>query len=488
VAAYGFDVGSGIGVNDASGMGNSGTTSATSWTTSGKYGNALTFNGTSSRVTVNDAPSLRLTSAMTLEAWVYPTNTLEQWRDIIIKGNDNYYLMSSTTTSSRPSGGGTFSSPPLIGPSTLPLNTWTHLAVTYDRTTLRLYVNGTQVASAARTTAIATSSDPLEIGSDRFYGQHFAGRIDEIRIYNVALTAGQIVSDMNSPISGVAPPPDTTAPSAPGTLTATAASATQINLSWAAATDNVGVTSYSIERCAGAGCSDFAQITTATTTSYDNTGLTTSTSYTYRVRAADSAGNYGAYSNTGSATTQASSNGLISVDIGAVAAAGSTGHSGSVFTVRGSGADIWAAADEFRFAYQALSGDGEITARVDSLTNTDVWAKAGAMIRENLTPGSRYALMLVTPGSGADFQYRQTANGSAGPGGTSDGVTRAPYWVRVRRAGNVFTGFISADGTTWTQRGSVTIAMGSAAYIGLAVTSHADGTLATANFSSVAIQ
>src|SRR4029450_5799166 len=88
-------------------------------------------------------------------------------------------------------------------------------------------------------------------------------------------------------------------------LTATAASATQINLSWGAATDNVGVTGYLIERCLGAGCSNFAQIatTTGTGTTYNNTGLTAGTPYSYRVRARDAAANNGGYSNTASATT-----------------------------------------------------------------------------------------------------------------------------------------------------------------------------------------
>ncbi len=98
---------------------------------------------------------------------------------------------------------------------------------------------------------------------------------------------------------------DTTPPSAPGALTATAASSTQINLAWSAATDNVGVTGYLIERCQGAACSNFAQIGTSTTTSYNNSGLTASSSYSYRVRAIDAAGNWSAYSSTATTGTPA---------------------------------------------------------------------------------------------------------------------------------------------------------------------------------------
>jgi fibronectin type 3 domain-containing protein len=100
-------------------------------------------------------------------------------------------------------------------------------------------------------------------------------------------------------------PPDTTPPTAPGNLVATAASLTQINLSWTASTDDVGVTGYRVERCQGAGCSNFTQIATPTGTSFNNMSLTPSTSYSYRVRATDAAGNLSGFSNTASATTQA---------------------------------------------------------------------------------------------------------------------------------------------------------------------------------------
>jgi hypothetical protein len=99
--------------------------------------------------------------------------------------------------------------------------------------------------------------------------------------------------------------PDTTAPTAPTGLGATASSSSQINLSWGAASDSVGVTGYRIERCQGAGCGNFAQIATTSGTSYSNTGLTGSTSYSYRVRASDAAGNLSGYSGSAAAVTSA---------------------------------------------------------------------------------------------------------------------------------------------------------------------------------------
>ena len=101
------------------------------------------------------------------------------------------------------------------------------------------------------------------------------------------------------------PAPDTTLPSAPGTVTASVVSSSQINLSWGAATDNVGVTGYQVERCQGTGCTTFALVTTVPTTSFNNTGLVASTTYRYRVRATDAAGNFGPYAAIVTATTQA---------------------------------------------------------------------------------------------------------------------------------------------------------------------------------------
>ncbi len=123
--------------------------------------------------------------------------------------------------------------------------------------------------------------------------------------FNFAFSALCLVLVVSGCNSSSAPPPDTTPPTAPGNLTVTAVSTTQINLSWTASTDNVGVTGYKVERCSGAACSNFTQIATPTTTTYSDTGLTASTSYSYRVRATDAAGNLSTYSNSGPVSTPA---------------------------------------------------------------------------------------------------------------------------------------------------------------------------------------
>jgi hypothetical protein len=116
--------------------------------------------------------------------------------------------------------------------------------------------------------------------------------------------AGNLSGYSNVATAATPAPPDTTPPSTPSNLAASVISASQINLNWTASTDNVGVTNYLVERCTGTGCTSFAQIATPATTTFSDSGLTASTSYSYRVRATDAAGNLSGYSNTASGTTQ----------------------------------------------------------------------------------------------------------------------------------------------------------------------------------------
>ncbi len=145
------------------------------------------------------------------------------------------------------------------------------------------------------------------------------------------------------------------------------------------------------------------------------------------------------------------------------------------YTMTASGADIWLVngveADEFHFAYKMLTGAGSIVARVQSVDNTNVWAKAGVMIRETLNPNSAHAMMIVTPGSGASFQRRPSTNGTS-VDTTTSGIT-APYWVKLERSiSGSFTAYHSANGSTWTTQGTENVPMGANVHIGLALTSH----------------
>ncbi len=175
-------------------------------------------------------------------------------------------------------------------------------------------------------------------------------------------------------------------------------------------------------------------------------------------------------------------------DLGAVSAGGLAMHSAGVFSVHGSGNDIAGTADAFRFVRQSISGDFDISARVTFQTNTNGMAKAGVMVREDLTPGSRYALMAATPATnGFRFSTRTAVDAAAVSTGSS--LYTAPNnWVRLQRVGNTLTAFKSSNGTTWSQVGSpTTISMGSSVYVGLASSSNVTGSLSRALFDNVTV-
>jgi len=176
-------------------------------------------------------------------------------------------------------------------------------------------------------------------------------------------------------------------------------------------------------------------------------------------------------------------------DIGAVSLAGSATYASGTWTIEAQGSDIWANSDAFHYVYQPFTGDGQIVARVVSVENTNKWAKAGVMIRETLNASSKHAMMIVTPVQGTDFQYRPVTNASSysGTDGSGTGGTySAPYWVKLIRSGNNFSGYHSPDGSAWTQVGTtVSISMSSNVYIGLAVTSHTSHSLCAAVVDNV---
>ena len=131
-------------------------------------------------------------------------------------------------------------------------------------------------------------------------------------------------------------------------------------------------------------------------------------------------------------------------DIGSVGLAGDASFLNGRFNLIASGTDIWGTADSCHFAATPLTGDGQIIARVVSMQYTDPWAKAGVMFRENFSPGAKDALMVVTAGGGSAFQRRVQTGGLTW--NTDGPPADVPYWVRLVRAGDRFTGYVSKDG------------------------------------------
>jgi hypothetical protein len=169
----------------------------------------LSFNG-AGRVTVPDSSSLDLTTGMTLEAWVNPSVQPTDWNPVLMKARpgDLVYALYAGTPGNLPNSQiVTTGKSQLTGASGLPVNTWSHLAATYDGGTLRMYVNGAQVASQAVSGGMLTSTGVLTIGGEGVWGDYFRGTLDEVRIYNRALSAGEIQADMNNPLGGGLPKP-----------------------------------------------------------------------------------------------------------------------------------------------------------------------------------------------------------------------------------------------------------------------------------------
>jgi regulation of enolase protein 1 (concanavalin A-like superfamily) len=177
--------------------------------------------------------------------------------------------------------------------------------------------------------------------------------------------------------------------------------------------------------------------------------------------------------------------GWLDQDIGSVGVAGSASYAGGIFTVRGSGQQIWNTADGLNLVYQSLTGDGSIVARVGSLTGGSSTQSAGVMIRETLDASSKHAYAAFSQ-SQIYFTNRTTTGGSTAAQSLT-GKT-LPYWVKLTRSGNTFTAAASPDGVSWVQIGTPqTISMTAAVYVGLAVSSGQNTALATATFDNVSI-
>src|SRR5438309_7933896 len=170
-------------------------------------------------------------------------------------------------------------------------------------------------------------------------------------------------------------------------------------------------------------------------------------------------------------------------DVGTVGLVGSAAFTNGTFTVNGAGSQVWGTADSFHFAYQVLSGDGSIVARVVSVNPTS--ATPGVMIRDSLNPNAMSAFGAYF-NSNAYLNYRSTTGGNTSQSSAPAGSL--PYWLKVSRSGSTVSAYTSADGVNWVPIGSSqTINMSQSVYIGLALCSNNTSTLATATFDNVSV-
>ncbi len=242
IAAYSFNDDSGTTATDVSGHGRHGIISGATWTGAGRFAGALAFDGVNDWVTVPDDPALHLTTGMTVEAWVCPT-ALSGYRTVALRevpGGLAYGLYANDEAP-RPAiwikADGT--DVEAVGPQPMQLNVWVHMAATYDGTTLRLFLNSQPWGSYAVSGTLSDASGVLRFGGNAVWGEYFSGFLDEIRIYNRALSSSELFTDAVTPIpplagSDVTPPSVSLTAPAAGTVSGT------VTLK-ASASDNVGV-------------------------------------------------------------------------------------------------------------------------------------------------------------------------------------------------------------------------------------------------------
>jgi glucose/arabinose dehydrogenase/PKD repeat protein len=290
---------SGTSAPDTSGNNNMGTLiNGPLWTTSGKLGGGLTFDGVNDYVSIPDANVLDPAAAGTIAAWVNPAGS--GWRTIIAKGTSsdaaNAYaaeISPANRVQCAIGNGATYNF--ALSTATLAANIWYHVACVWNGASLQVFINGAASGSVAQTITPYNNSQPVQLGR---WGSsdYLRGTLDEVRMYRRALVASDLTELYN--FTGAPPVPDTTAPTIPGGLTATAISPAQINLSWSASSDNVGVAGYNLLR-------NGVQVVAQSATSYSDTGLSRGTTYSYTVSAYDAAGNTSSASTAVTAATAA---------------------------------------------------------------------------------------------------------------------------------------------------------------------------------------
>jgi len=295
VAHWSFDQSSGTTLTDNSGNGHTGTISGSPTWGAGKIGNALTFKGTDN-IAVGNITQINNVSQVTLATWMKRAavgakvfvGKQASNQDLGIEAYSDgkvYFDMSKGSS--------------VYGTVTLNDTAWHHVALVFDGTQtgnanrLKAYVDGVQkTLTFSGTVGTTTTTNTTAFNIGKMSGEYSSGQIDDTWLYARALTQAE-VQDLMQPTA------DVLAPSVPANLAATAVSQSQINLSWTASTDNVGVAGYRVYR------GGTLVGSTTTGTSYQDSGLAASTNYSYTVRAYDAAGNQSADSVAANATTLA---------------------------------------------------------------------------------------------------------------------------------------------------------------------------------------
>jgi hypothetical protein len=473
VAAYSFDQGSGTTLVDTSGNGNNGTISGATWSSGGKFGDALQFTGnTGCYVTVNDSSSLNLTSGMTLEAWVDPSSLSSPasgWLAVIAKEHVNssnnicYALYGGSGTGNGPSGHvliGSRDYGGALAASQLALNTWTFLAATYNGSIIKLYVNGALAASQSASGKIFTTSDPLRIGGDAA-GEMFTGLIDNVRIYNRALTATQITTDMTTPaaptVASVTPANGATNVATSTTVTVTfseAVKASTVSTSTFYFTDPSG---HTVAASVSYNATTHVAMLTPTSTLANSTAYT-ATALGGTSGITDGSGNPMVNNYVWTLTTTAASSGLTISPTTLSNATANSAYSATISASGGSGTYTFAVTAGSLPSWLTLNGSTGVLSGTATTTGSSTFTiTATDSHTSGLTGSQAYTLTVIAASSltlapvtlgnaTANSAYSATISATGGSGTYTFAVTNGnlPSWLTL----NGTTGLLSGTPTT----------------------------------------
>ena len=447
-ALYPFSEGTGGTTADASGNGNQGTLSAATWVT-GKYGQGLQFNGSTSYVSVPDSASLDIGSTGTVQAWVR-LNAVNRWHGIVAKGSanassaHNYALEVDSGNHVECGIGNGASSNVIRSSATLASGTLYHVACVWNGTQQQVYVNGVLSATGAQNVTPQGNTAPLHIGQYGGNADRANGLIDEVRISSQARTQAQIQSDMNAPISPFTT--DTTKPVVAVTAPTAGAGVSGTVTVTADASDNVGVAGVQFKLD---GANLGAEDTSAPYAVSWDTRTSAAGSHNISAVARDAAGN-----------TQTAPSVAVSVGNDATAPTAPTNLAAAA--VSSSRVDLnWTAAtDNVGVAGYRVTRNGSVIATTTAATYSDTglapqttysYSVAAFDAAGNVSAGSAPA-SATTPagpptGGGVAAAYRfgegaGTATADASTNGNGGTLVNGPAWT----AGGKYGGAINFDG------------------------------------------
>jgi len=475
-----------VSVSENSGITNDGTIcngQSATLTAIGAAKNCLNFNG-SNYIEAASTPTISLINALTVEAWVKTDNAGStqyivtkgtddlsngQYGMVIVGGKFQFHLFQSGHQTA-------------LSTTNVQSGVWYHVAGTWDGTTLKIYVNGVLENQNLYTGPMTSNNQALHIGNlgKPNFQYHFRGNIDEVRIWNTARSAAQILANYNKLVSSS---PSLAAyyrlDEGTGSMTADMANANNATLfnspAWLVSSAPIQYSLYS-----------WSPAISLNTSNGQSVIATPSITTTYTVTVTSASGCVNTASTTISldplpCSWSAEPNGVGCNAGNSVAYNFNTQR----FTVTSTNCYYPNSftSDALAFAQYDLCGNGSITAQVTSITGTALgWA--GITMRESNAPGAKKAQLMTNLSDLSRREFRTATNGQAYP---QQFPSQNRYWLRITRTGNQFVMYISPNGTTWYTAGAQNISMNSCIEIGLIVTNYTPNSTVTATFANVSV-